>query len=126
MKCFTYALRKFIREDGYLCCCRSNSFKFFVPHFLHADKLEGCTKSLMAALKKFIKEDGYFCCRKNNSFKFFVPYFLHAEKLEGCTQMTAAGPIGPWWYEAWCIITGKGYKFRRGDIDRKKIIKEKK
>jgi hypothetical protein len=125
MKCLTYALHKFMKEDGYLCCCKSSSFKFFFPHFLHAEKLEGCTKGFIDALKKFIKEGGYFCCCRNNSFKLFVPHFLHAGKLRGCTQMTAAGPIGHWWYEAYCIITGKGYKFRHGDINRKKIIKEK-
>ena len=42
MRCLTYALWKHIREGGYLCIRKSKNLPF-LPHFLHATKLEECT-----------------------------------------------------------------------------------
>ena len=44
MRCLTYAVRKFIQDGGYIAIRRCRVFKYlWLPHFLHAEKLEGVT-----------------------------------------------------------------------------------
>lgn len=54
MRCLTYALRTWIRKGGYLCMRRSRSLP--IPHFLHAEKLEGCTHMTAVEYKGFWRE----------------------------------------------------------------------